>query len=367
MELINATRMSTGYTMGLEKSGRELLVVVIKGRFVLPMDGEPVRLHDEQPELVMADTFTGEPGFSAPVYEVDYAPRKQACDVLLVGSAYAPRGRAVLRSRVGLHVGSLHKTCEIIGPRTWNAGLATIRPGEPQPYTRLPIGYDTAFGGADRHAEDPAEHDAYLSNPVGRGWHKHLKAEWVDGQPLPTTEAPGEPITFPTSTYRPMAFGPIGRGWPQRARYAGTYDERWLADVFPFLPEDFDERYFQAAPEDQQIPIPDAPLQVALEGFTADGLRRFTLPHFEAPVHVFPKKGEREDHVARLDTIVFEPDTDSLTMTWRATRPLKRSMHELAQVLVGKKGKDWWQQREQVAFPIPVVMVPWLTAARHSK
>jgi hypothetical protein len=25
---------------------------------------------------------------------------------------------------------------------------------------------------------------------------------------------------------------------------------------------------------------------------------------------------------------------------------------------VGRKGRDWWQQREQVAFPIPVVMVP---------
>jgi len=25
---------------------------------------------------------------------------------------------------------------------------------------------------------------------------------------------------------------------------------------------------------------------------------------------------------------------------------------------VGKKGKEWWQKREQVAFPIPVVMVP---------
>jgi hypothetical protein len=27
-------------------------------------------------------------------------------------------------------------------------------------------------------------------------------------------------------------------------------------------------------------------------------------------------------------------------------------------VLVGKKGTAWWQQREQMAFPIPVVMIP---------
>ncbi|MCK7582587.1 MAG: hypothetical protein MZV65_48105 [Chromatiales bacterium] len=36
MELINATRMVAGYTMGMEPSGRELLVVVIKGTFRLP-------------------------------------------------------------------------------------------------------------------------------------------------------------------------------------------------------------------------------------------------------------------------------------------------------------------------------------------
>ena len=39
MELINATRMVAGYNMGVEVSGRELLVVVIKGTFVLPKPG----------------------------------------------------------------------------------------------------------------------------------------------------------------------------------------------------------------------------------------------------------------------------------------------------------------------------------------
>jgi hypothetical protein len=155
-----------------------------------------------------------------------------------------------------------------------------------------------------------------------------------------------------------MALGPLGRGWPQRARYAGTYDDQWLADVFPFLPKDFDERYYLATPEDQLVPLPKGPMDVVLSGFTADGTRQFTLPHFEAPVHVFPKRGERENYTATLDTIAFEPDHERFTMSWRVARPLGKSMHEIAQVLVGKKGREWWQQREQVAFPIPVVAVP---------
>jgi hypothetical protein len=358
MELINATRMTAGYNMGLEPSGRELLVVVIKGTFVLPKPGEQVRLADEQLPLIMADTFTGQPGFSAPVQEIDFAPRKHHCDVLLTGHARAPAGKQVTRLRGSLRVGPMEKSFDVVGDRVWQAGLTGIRASDPQPFTEMPVSYDHAFGGADRHSKDESEHDAYLPNPVGRGWHKHLKNEWVDGSPLPNIEAIGEGVSFPSDRRTPVALGPLGRGWPQRARYAGTYDEHWLADVFPFLPKDFDERYYQAAPEDQQVPLPKGPMEVVLSGFTADGLRQFMLPHFEAPVHVFPKRGEREDLTATLDTIVFEPDLGRFTMSWRLARPLRDNMFEVSQLLIGRKGPDWWQARNETGFPIRVVSAP---------
>ena len=347
MELINATRMTAGYNMGLEPSGRELLVVVIKGTFVLPKPGEQVRLHDEQLPLIMADTFTGEPGFSAPVYEIDFAPRKHACDVLLVGSAHAPQGRPVARMTVSLRVGPMAKTCEVVGDRVWRAGITGISASAPQPFTRMPVSYDCAFGGADRHGEDKSQHDAFLPNPVGRGWHKHLKNAWVDGTPLPNIEEPGQTVNAPNDKCKPMAFGPLGRGWAPRACHAGTYDQRWLDEGFPFLPEDFDERYYQAAPEDQQLARPKGPIEVALSGFTPDGVRQFVLPHFEAPVHVFTRRGEREDYTAALDTIAFEPDREHFTITWRVARPLLNNVHEIAYVLVGRKTRGWWRATEQ--------------------
>lgn len=358
MELINATRMVAGYTMGTEPSGRESLVFVIKGTFVLPRPGEPVRLHEEQLPLVMADTFTGAPGASAPLHEVDFAPRKLACDVLLLGSAYAPPGQAVGELVAGIQVGSMQKAFRVVGNRRWEAGLTGIKASAPEPFTRMPLSYDLAFGGVDQESDDLAEHDAYLLNPVGRGFRKHLKSAWVDGRPLPNTETLDESVASPAGAYRPMAFGPVGRGWSPRAPYAGTYDEQWLADVFPFLPKDFDERYYQAAPLDQQLPLPRAPQEVVLRNVTPDGLRSFALPHFDAPVHVFPKHGPQEDLTATMDTIVFEPDQQRFTMAWRVSRPLKKNVFEIAQVLIGKKGKEWWQQREPLPFPIPVVMVP---------
>jgi hypothetical protein len=367
MELINATRMSAGYNVGLEPTGRQSLIVVIKGTFVIPKPGEQVRLHDEQSPLVMADTFTGEPGYSAPLYEMDFAPRKPMCDVLLVGSAHAPAGRQVSRMRVGLRVGLMEKSFDVVGDRAWQTGLTGVSASAPQPFARMPVSYDRAFGGVDNNGDDENERDAYCLNPVGRGWHKHIKKAWVDGTPLPNTEQIGKSVTLPTDALQPMSFGPLGRGWSNRARHAGTYDEQWLTDVFPFLPADFDERYYQAAPEDQRIPVPNGPMEVLLSGFTADGMRAIVLPHFAAPVHMFPRRGEREDLHASLDTIVFEPDQDRFTMTWRVSRPLRRDMFELAQVLVGRKGSEWWQQREERAFPIPVVMIPMPVAPRRRK
>src|SRR6266850_8249161 len=120
MNLVNITKMQAGYTMGLQPDGRELLVVVVKGTFTIPTDEkqEP-KLAEEQVPLVMTDVFTGEPGFSAPLYEIDFAPSKPRCDVLLNGSCYAPGGKPATQAQVGIRVGSLTKSFNIVGNRVW--------------------------------------------------------------------------------------------------------------------------------------------------------------------------------------------------------------------------------------------------------
>ena len=356
--------MVAGYNMSLEPSGRELLVVVIKGTFRFPRPDEPAdhfALHEQQLPLVMADTFTGKPGLSAPVLEVDFAPRKPRADILLLGTAHAPQGRPAPRVEVGVRVGRWTKRLAVVGPRHWDCGAATLRATSPQPFVTHSISYDLAYGGTDLHHEDPAQHAAYMANPVGCGFHKHLKPAWVDGKPLPRTEEIGRSVTDPDDDYQPMSFGPLGRGWEPRSKFAGTYDDAWLDKHFPFLPPDFDEQYFQAAPADQQVPLEffkAGPVEIVLANLTPQGHTRFVIPSLAAPVNLFPKKGGREDHAAMLDTVMIEPDQQRFTLTWRVARPLKKNMFEIAQVLVGKKGREWWQQREQVAFPVPVVMVP---------
>jgi hypothetical protein len=358
MELINATRMVAGYTMGLEPDGRELLVVAVKGTFHIPAQpAARIALHAQQVPLVMSDVFFGEPGFSAPRYEIDFAPRKLRCDVLLNGSAYAPDGRPTERANVGLQIGSWSKSFAVVGDRVW-FNSEGVKSTSPAPFLAMPISYDLAFGGSDLRHEDPAQHAAFMPNPSGRGFHKHLMAEWLEGSPLPNTEEIGAIVSQPDGAYRPMSFGPIGRHWEPRFRYAGTYDQNWRDHVFPFLPADFDDQYYQSAPLDQQMPKPLGEQPVTLLNLTPSGRQDFTLPNFEAPIHVFPKRGPREDLTAQVDTVLIEPDLERLTMTWRVARPLKKNIFEIAQVLVGRKGAEWWQQREKLSFPIPIVVEP---------
>lgn len=358
MELVNFTRMVAGYTMALQPDGRELLVVVVKGTFGIPRTGEGVRLADLQVPLVMADTFTGEPGLSAPLYEIDFPPRKPRCDVLVVGSAHTPDGRPTTRLAAGVQVGDMKKSLAVVGDREWRTGIAGIVASSPRPFVSMPISYDCAFGGVDKRHEDAAKHAVFMPNPIGRGFHKHLRPEWVDGSALPNTEELSRPIDGPDmTTCLPMAFGPVGRGWDPRYRYAGTYDDRWIAEEFPFLPGDFDERYYQAAPVDQQIAYPTGGEVVRLVNLSPAGDVQFTLPAFDAPIHFVPKKGAREERSMSLDTIVFEPDRGRFTLTWRTTRTLTQNIFDVAQVLIGKRSRAWWAKREGIDYPISLIQV----------
>lgn len=344
MDLLNTTKMQAAYTQGLDKDGRESLVVVVKGTFKIPLDGSEPQLADAQKPLIMADTFTGEPGFSAPIYEADFAPIKPRCDVLLVGSAHAPKGEPATKVPVGIKVGSLVKSFNVIGDRQWESNGLLVSPSQPRPFLQMPITYDRAYGGVDNFHFDQNQHSAFMPNPIGKGYRRHLID--IEGKPVPNTEETDRPITSPKGEYLPMSFGVIGRNWLPRYPYAGTYDQNWIDNISPFLPPDFDNQYFQAAPPDQQVPYLQGGEDVVLGNLTPHGLVRFKLPKIDMPIVFFYKKGGRHETNGVIDTLVLEPDASVFTMCWRASLPLKRNMFEIAQVLTGKMSPAWWRARE---------------------
>lgn len=340
MNFVNETAMVANWTTGFDAEGRELLIVVVKGTFTL----EPGRVEPslapapEQAPLIEADEFTGEPGSSAPRYETDFAHFKPHCDVIFDGCAYAPEGRPSTSVVVGLRVGPLTKSFEVVGARAWSYGrVAGVAISPAQPFVRQPFNYDVAFGGTD--ASDPTKVATYLANPVGRGFGRHPQA--IDGKPLPVTQGIGEPVRDPGGSYAPMALGPIGRSWTPRSGFAGTYDQRWLDTQAPFWPDDFDHRYFQAAPPDQWIAHPRGGEDIVLENLTPEGLRHHRLPRVDLPILLVEQSGKFVEHQPKLDTISIEPELARLSLTWRLRHALRRDPFELREVVVGGRPAAW--------------------------
>ncbi|MBI2899867.1 MAG: DUF2169 domain-containing protein [Planctomycetes bacterium] len=315
MELTNATGLAADIAMGLRPDGRELLVVAVKGTFPIGKTApEPV-------PILAADEAAGLPGLSPPAAESDLAPVKAKCDVLLNGRAYAAQPSE--RVTVALRVGALAKSFDVVGPRVWT----DQGPSPAQPFTTMPISYAVAFGGPQ-----------YAENPVGVGFHDPKEAK---DKPLPNTEEPGKPVAKPDERYRPMAFGPLGRSWQPRAKLAGTYDKNWIENVAPFLPADFDDRFYQCAPEDQQTDFLRGGETVELENLAPQGKLSFAIPKIDVPVVFMLKSGEHEETCAVCDTLLIEPDLGRFTLAWRASRPLRRNVFEVAQVVVGRKSRGW--------------------------
>ena len=94
-----------------------------------------------------------------------------------------------------------------------------------------------------------------------------------------------------------MSLGPIGRGWEPRYKFAGTYDQNWIDNVFPFLPSDFKDAYYQAAPLDQQIDYLRGGEEVVLQNLTPEGYTRFQIPQVQVPVAFFLKKERRKNQM----------------------------------------------------------------------
>jgi hypothetical protein len=293
----------------------------------------------------MADEFAGEPGLSATIYESDFPPFKPRCDVLLNGSAYAPGNKPVTDVTVGLRVASMQKSFSVVGPRAWCKSMLSVKPSDPEPFTRQPIGYGQAYGGRDVSPKNPDKEKYFVANPVGTGYYPLTPRDELVGKPLPNSSELGTIVTTRKGKSRPMAFGAIGRNFAARHPLAGTYDQDWTDNVFPFLPADFDPLYHQSAPAEQQIDHPQGGEKVVLVNVTTKGRNVFRLPTVELPVEFTNAEFERTELNAVMDTIIFEPDLERMLVVWRTSIPLRRDIFEMKQCVVGKMSRGWYRAR----------------------
>jgi hypothetical protein len=311
------------------RNGATLLRIVLKGGFDILSDGQ-LGLAQKQPDVLMEDTYWGEPGKSSIRYESDVILGKPTTDLIIVGNARAPGGSPVEEMDVQVaYENRLIKRLRVFGNREWRRGLIGARITRPEPFSAMPIVYERAFGGSDEKGSEPRNRSGIGYSSEGN----HAD----EGMPLPNVEFPDQLIDSAGDTPEPAGLGVICKHWDPRLSYAGTYDEAWLEDRFPLLPEDFDTRFFQSVPADQWIERPRGGESVSIQGMTTDGLLRFRLPPCEIKLQLRYRDGV-EDKLMEPETLLVEPDERRLLITWAASADIHGDPFRLLEMRVGEGG-----------------------------
>lgn len=331
--------------------GGEAVLLVLAAAFEIGDDGSP-RLSETPAEIRMADTFKGDPANGEPLADGDLVLHKPRVDVLIHDAvAYAPNGRPATRCFVELHIGfpggpessaaahdqkqaQLIKSLQVSGDRVW----IDDRPGEPLPFTSLPLAWTRSYGGTISKTELDER------NPFGIGWSGARSRDAEVLSELPNVEDPGALMLRRDSACAPVGFGLVPRGWLPRRALAGTFDADWQQRRWPLAPRDYDPAFHQSAPEDQQLQRYVGGEPVRLVNLTPGGEWLFRLPRFDVPVHL-----QFEDRIVPaepvIDTVEIEPATRRVTLTGRVAVPIHRGAPRLIELVVGHVKPGWVRAR----------------------
>jgi len=279
--------------------------------------GEAAEPITERPIVCSGDVPYGEAGQGL-AYPTDYVPYKPLGEWMAIGTAHnagwGDRHKFGARVRIGDHA----KLVDVVGDRSWQPTLLRWEPGPPAAINAIPLTYDRAWGGP-----------AHAANPLGRG---------QAGDAMHNLEIPGAWIDSRSSPALPAGFGPLPSTWAQRKQWMGKYNARWIRDHWPWLPPDFDVRFFMAAPEDQWVDgyfRGDEPI-VLEQMHPVHAVYQSRLPGVRARCFVSQRSGagaaERPGHWGdelhfrevplHLDTVWIDADQEKLVLAWRGHLPV---------------------------------------------
>jgi hypothetical protein len=306
--------------LGLD--ARVYAVVIIKQRFLVDERGHTARFEGAEIRLADEPWPDGEP--SNLKFPADVCLRKPSTDVLVVGCAVARGAKRVKELDVIVKVGPVEKLLKVYGPRLWYKGAVGMALTPPEPFEKVELRWDYAWGGYDDSDKKILEEPR---NPVGRGLTRDT--DKLVHKPGPQIEDPRDLVSSHRSRPAPAGVAPLGRHFAPRRQYAGTIDEQWMKERMPLRPLDFDERYHQLATPELVTPkhLRGGEL-VQLGNLNADGPIQFKLPElgFYVTAHL---EHERREYRTFLDTVLLEPNERRFELVWRAPVPLPRPVRTL--------------------------------------
>ena len=325
--ITNSTPFAAERCWVRDRHGAEVWLVAVKATFLIASDGSTL-LADQQEKVCLAPKFRDKPGESSLLYDSDLNHTKLNTDVVLNGHAYAPGGRPASQVDVRLRVANVDKTLRVFGDRIWKRTLLGLSPSDPEPFKKMPVTYERAFGGRDCGPTD-SPHGAWDErNPVGVGFA--LRRDHLLGQPVPNVEYLDALIESWNKRPNPAGFGPVAGHWTPRVLFGGTYDEAWSRERQPLLPDDFDERFYQCVPTDQQARgfLMGGEL-VELSNLTPGGTLSFRLPRLTLGFKTDFEDGSDALHPGKLHTVIVEPDLPRVMLVWHSQLPCHHKVLKL--------------------------------------
>ncbi len=245
-----------------DENGHEVWVIV--GKQTWKFDGLNWQ-NVGNSEIYDDPVYMGEPGYSAMINDHEFAYFKQNTDVLIYGKArsYAKKPVPYLECRLLIDE-HIDKTIAVHGERVWIEHAGTVTVSDPSKFIEKDIDYTRAIGGDIR-------------NRVGTGLASSTKK--LCEQTVPSVFYPQENWEPSGQKSRVAGFGPIPPFFESRMIHAGTFDDDWAEFRRPLLPTNFDKRFYQSAPLDQQCKgYLIGGERLVMSGFCHDDTISFRIP-----------------------------------------------------------------------------------------
>ncbi len=302
----------------------------------LPLRDEPALLPEQELWQEVAPLMR-------PEVPLDAALPKTGAEFLMIGDACAPGGEPVTGLEVEARVGGLHKKLHVYGERFW---LDSQRVSDVRPFTRLPVSWEQAWGGAK-----------VAENPLGRGADPEPTAAGAL-RAVPPVQHPDHPCTAPKGPCLPASFAPIPPMWPQRKHFDGTYDDAWLKNDFPAPPQDFNWRFHCIGSADQwQAQSFRGDEEIEIVHMHPDHPRmQYRLPGI-APMIVARMKrgGGSSDRLGdpRLSTIWLLPNQRRIVLVWHAMFEVGNEFADDVELLCA--GFEWQDRPRDAAHYLKAI------------
>jgi hypothetical protein len=320
MRLVNETRQ-VGGALGppwphaasaiVDERARTQLVVAV--RITWSLDTNAAAASEDQEHPVLADRFSERGALDAPS---DLVLRRSGTNVVVRGHVVASPARRVTEVPIALRVGIIASDLVLSGAREWRSiPGGGYEPSQAAPIDRIALTPALAFGGAHGNLREDR-------NPLGKGlWDKDSN-ESAEGLPLPEIEHVAERVSAPSDRPSPALWCPIAPHWMPRYQYAGTYDELWRARRAPFVPRDFNVRFWDVVPEAMvHRPFLRGGETIRLVGLGAP--IEAIVPRFELRLRCGPRTV-----VMPLVTLAIDADTRKLALTYSGSLEMPKVVHK---------------------------------------